>query len=115
MRIKRGVTSHKKHLKLLKSVKGFRMTKRRLVKVAKEAYLHAGMYAYAGRKNKKRDFRRLWILRISQALIPYNISYSKFIFKLKKTKIILDRKILSYLVSNDNNAFKAIVDKIAKI
>lgn len=112
MRIKRGIVSHRKHKKLLEEVKGFRMTKRRLVKVAKEASLHAGQYAIAGRKQKKSNFRRLWILRISQALKQRNLSYSNFIYNLKKTNINLDRKILADLVLNDDKAFSAVLDKI---
>src|SRR3989338_8686136 len=101
MRVKRGTVSHRKHKKLLEAVKGYRMTKRRLVKVAKEAYLHAGMYAYNGRKKKKSEFRALWITRISEHLKSKNMSYSKFINKLKKANIALDRKILSHIVTND--------------
>ncbi|MBI4066779.1 50S ribosomal protein L20 [Candidatus Gottesmanbacteria bacterium] len=111
-RIKRGITSRRKHNKLFQSVKGYRMTKRRLVKVAKEAALHAGAYAYAGRRLKKRDFRSLWITRISGALKEMDLSYSKFINLLKVKKIQLDRKILSDLVVNDPKTFKSIVDKI---
>lgn len=115
MRIKRGIVAHRKHKKLLEAVKGYRMTKRRLVKVAKEAYLHAGQYAYAGRKIKKSYFRKLWILRISQALRKSGVSYSNFINKLKKAKIALDRKILSDLVLNDSAAFDAVLDKVRHI
>lgn len=115
MRIKRGVTSHKKHKKLLRMVKGYRMTKHRLVKVAREAALHAGQYAYAGRKKRKTDFRRLWIIRISQAVRATGLSYSKFIAKLKKAKVELDRKILSDLIISDNQAFQAIIDKVRNV
>lgn len=115
MRIKRGIISHRKHKKLLESVKGYRMTRRRLVKVAKEAYLHAGQYAYAGRKIKKSAFRKLWILRISQAVKRSGITYSSLINKLKKAKILLDRKILSDLVLNDREAFQAVLDKVKNI
>ncbi len=115
MRIKRGIVAHRKHKKLLESVKGYRMTRRRLVKVAKEAYLHAGQYAYAGRKIKKSVFRKLWILRISQAVKKAGLSYSSFINKLKKAKILLDRKILSDLVLNDSAAFQAVLDKVKNI
>ena len=115
MRIKRGIISHHKHKKLLASVKGYRMTKHRLVKVAKEASLHAGAYAYSGRRKKKSDFRKLWIIRISQAVRLYGFSYSQFIAKLKKTSIELDRKILSDLVVNDGDAFKAIIDKVKTV
>jgi len=111
MRIKRGITSHRRHKKLLASVKGYRMSKHRLIKVAKEASLHAGMYAYAGRRKKKSDFRRLWITRISHGLSEFDISYSLFISKLKKAKIALDRKVLAFLVVNDPEAFRAVVDK----
>src|SRR3989344_273841 len=114
MRIKRGVVSHRKHKKLLESVKGYRMTKRRLVKVAKEAYLHAGEYAFAGRRKKKSQFRRLWITRISEYLKINNLSYSRFINRLKKEKISLDRKILAHLITNDEPAFKALLDKLKK-
>lgn len=115
MRIKRGIISHRKHRKLLRQVKGFRMTKRRLIKVAKEASLHAGQYAFAGRKLKKRDFRKLWIIRISHAVKKFDLNYSCFIKKLKEAKISLDRKILANLIIDDPQAFKAIIDKINKI
>ena len=112
MRIKRGIVSHRTHKKLLRSVKGYRMTKRRLIKVAKEAYLHAGKYAYTGRKDKKTDFRKLWITRISHALGNRGIRYSDFINKLNKAKIKLDSKIIANLVVTDPVAFQALVDKI---
>jgi len=112
MRVKRGVTSHAKHKKLLMANKGYRMTKRRLVRVAKEAYLHAGEYAFAGRKQKKRDFRRLWITRISGALTKEGVSYSVFTHKLKEAKILLDRKILANLVVEHPDTFAAIVAKV---
>ncbi|MCL4339483.1 50S ribosomal protein L20 [Patescibacteria group bacterium] len=115
MRIKRGIVSHRKHKKLLESTSGYRMTKRRLVKVAKEASLHAGQYAYAGRRLKKSDFRKLWITRISSAVKEQGISYSSFINKLKKANIQLDRKILSDILLNDGKTFKAIVDKAKSV
>lgn len=111
-RIKRGVASHRKHKKLLAAVRGYRGTKRRLVRVGKEAALHAGAYAYHGRKLRKRDARRLWILRISEAVKQQGVSYSKFINGLKKAQIELDRKILAELVSEDPETFKSIVDKV---
>jgi len=91
------------------------MTRHRLVKVGKEAILHAGEYAYAGRKRKKRDFRRLWITRISGALKNFNLSYSQFMAKIKRAKIRLDRKILAELIADDPKAFEAIVDKVKNI
>jgi len=112
MRIKGGVTTHRKHKKLLAFNKGYRMTKSRLIKVAKEAHLHAGNYAFAGRRKKKTAFRSLWITRISEAIKPFDLSYSSFIFKLKTAKITLDRKILADLVVNDPDAFKQVVKKV---
>lgn len=111
-RIKRGVASHKKHKKLLSLTKGYRGTKRKIVKVAKEASLHAGEYAFHGRKRKKIDFRRLWITRISEASKLNGISYSVFMNKLSKKNIELDRKILADLVRNDNETFKKIVESV---
>lgn len=115
MRIKRGTTSHAKHKKLFAANKGYRMTKRRLTSVATEAYLHAGEYAYAGRKNKKRDFRRLWITRISEAVKQNGLSYSVFINKLKAANINVDRKILANLVVDDPEVFDAIVEKAKSV
>ena len=111
-RIKRGVASHQKHKTLLSLTKGYRGTKRKLVKVAKEASLHAGEYAFHGRKRKKIDFRRLWITRISEASKLNGISYSVFMNKLSKKNIELDRKILADLVRNDNDTFKKIVESV---
>ncbi|MBI3577568.1 50S ribosomal protein L20 [Candidatus Gottesmanbacteria bacterium] len=115
MRVKRGVTTHAKHKKLLLANKGYRMTKRRNVRVAREAYLHAGEYAFAGRKNRKRDFRRLWITRISEAVKQRGLSYSSFIHKLKEADISMDRKILANLVTENPEAFEDIVDKVASV
>jgi len=114
-RVKRGTTSHARHKKIRELTRGYRMTRHRLVKVGKEAILHAGEYAYAGRKHKKRDFRRLWITRISGALKNFNMSYNRFIAGIKKAKIELDRKILAELIFDDPKAFKALVDKIKNI
>lgn len=115
MRIKRGVASHRKHKKLLTSVSGYRMTRHRLIKVAREAALHAGQYAYAGRHLRKSAFRRLWITRISQAVSQAGLPYSKFIAQLKKANIVLDRKILAHLVMRDSDTFQAILDKVKNI
>ncbi|MFH0749840.1 MAG: 50S ribosomal protein L20 [Candidatus Gottesmanbacteria bacterium] len=112
MRIKRAVTSHAKHKKIFEANKGYRMTKRRLIKVAKEAYLHAGEYAFAGRKNKKRDFRATWISRISHAVVIKGMSYSKFMHAVKQANIVIDRKIMAHLIVNKPEAFDAIVDKV---
>lgn len=112
MRVKRGLVSKRKHNKLLSQTKGFIGTNSRLVRDAKEALLHAGQYAYHGRKLRKRDNRALWITRISEATKKEGISYSKFINGLKKEKIELDRKILSDLVVNDPSTFSKIVSEV---
>jgi large subunit ribosomal protein L20 len=111
MRVKRGVTSHAKHKKIFQANKGYRMTKRRLIRVAKEAYLHAGEYAFAGRRNKKRDNRQSWIVRISEAVKLQGINYSTFIKALKTQKIELDRKIMAILVLDHPDVFQALVEK----
>ena len=91
------------------------MTKRRLIKVAKEAYLHAGEYSYMGRKLRKRDFRNLWITRISEASKLRDLSYSSFIHKLKEAHIELDRKTLANLVVEDPDVFDAILDEVKTV
>lgn len=108
-RVKRGVVSRRKHKKLFAQTKGFIGTKTRLVRDAKEAALHAGQYAYHGRKLRKRDNRALWITRISEAAKKEGLSYSVLINKLKKANIELDRKILNDLVQNDPETFKQIL------
>lgn len=112
MRVKTGHTRRRRHKKILKLAKGYRMTKRRLYKVAKEAVLHAGQYAYHGRKLRKRDFRRLWIQRINAALNNSGLNYSRFIKALKTHKIELNRKILADLAVKDPKAFQRIIDKV---
>lgn len=109
-RVKRGTVSRRKHKKLLGLTKGFRGTKSKLTKVAHEAALHAGAYAFHGRKLRKRDFRSLWITRIGEATKQEGMSYSVFMNKLKKANITLDRKMLSNLVVHDPETFKRVVD-----
>lgn len=113
-RVKRGVTKRARHKKILKSTEGYRGAKRRLVRVAKEAMLHAGEYAFAGRKLRKRDFRSLWIIRINAALRNSHtkLSYSQFINKLKEKRVEIDRKILADLATSDQNTFNKIVKKV---
>ena len=108
-RVKRGVVSRRKHNKLASLTKGYRGTKSRLVKAATEARLHAGAYAYHGRKVKKRDIRALWITRISEAAKKEGVSYSKLMNQLRKSNIEIDRKILSELVLNDPESFSELV------
>lgn len=114
MRIKRGVVSRRKHNKLLNLAKGYIGTRHKLVRVARQAVLQAGNYAFAGRKLRKRDFRTLWITRISNAIKEYGINYSTFIKKLADAKISLNRKILADLVVNDKETFKQIVEAAKK-
>jgi len=111
MRVKTGYTRKRRHKKVLKRTKGFRMTKGRLYKVSKEADLHAGQYAYIGRKLKKRNMRRLWIQRVNAALKPFDLKYSQFIKALKDKKIELDRKILSFLAREKPELFAEVVKK----
>jgi large subunit ribosomal protein L20 len=113
-RSKTGITRHRRHKKVLKLTKGFRGANSRLYKRAKEALLHAGQYAFIGRKLRKRDFRALWIVRINAALkqIDENLQYSRFINMLKKANVQLDRKILADLAAVDFNSFKSVVEKV---
>src|SRR5579872_569140 len=105
MRVKRGTVSRRKHNKLLEQAAGYRGTRSSLVRTAKQAVLQAGQYAFAGRKNRKRDFRSLWITRISEASKLQDLPYSKFMNKLKKANVTLDRKMLAELVVNDPDTF----------
>ena len=101
-----------KHRKTLDQAKGFKQSRRKRIKVALDAVLHAGQYAYIGRKNKKRDLRALWIIRLNAAVREHGMSYSKFIGGLKKNKIEVDRKILSSIAITDPESFKQIVAEV---
>lgn len=111
-RVKRGTVSRQKHKKILGLAKGYRGTRSRLIKTAHEAVLHADKYAFHGRKRKKRDFRRLWIVRINGALEENGHSYSTFIKGLKDKKIDLDRKMMAKIVVEDPKTFGTIVEKV---
>lgn len=111
-RVKPGVQTRKRHKKVLKMAKGYWMSRRKQFKKAKEATLHAGEYAFAGRKRKKRDFRRLWITRLNAAVRELGLKYSQFIKSLKDKKIEIDRKILSKIALEYPNVFKKIVGKV---
>lgn len=110
-RAKTGVVRRRAHKKVLQRTKGFRMTNNRLFKRANEADLHAGQYAFIGRKLRKRDFRSLWIVRINAAIkqIDATYSYSRFINDLKKANIAVDRKILADIAVADIKTFEAIM------
>lgn len=103
--------SARRHRKVLALAKGFKQARRRRYRVAQEAVLHAGQYAYIGRKLRKRDMRSLWITRISAAAKEQGISYSKLIANLKAKNIELDRKILADLAVNDPQTFNHIISK----
>lgn len=111
-RVKRGVTSHAKHKKVLELTKGYRGGRSTLIKQAKESLLHAGQYAFAGRKQRKRDMRRLWITQMNIALDLQGISYSKFMGALKAKEVKLDRKILAELAVKEPAVFKEIVSQV---
>ncbi|MBU0618815.1 50S ribosomal protein L20 [Patescibacteria group bacterium] len=111
MRVKGGTVTKRRHKKILKLTQGYRMTKGRLYRVSKEAALHAGEYAFMGRKLRKRDLRCLWIQRINAALTPFKTPYSQFINQLKKAKIEVNRKMLADLAVSHPEAFKAVFDK----
>ena len=111
-RIKRGVTSHAKHKKVLKFVKGQWGRRKNTIRVAKQSMEKSLQYAYRDRRNKKREFRSLWIQRINAGVRSEGITYSKFINGLNKSGIKLDRKILADLAYNNPEAFKTIVKKV---
>ena len=110
-RVKRGVTSKAKHKKVLKKTKGQYGARSRLFKVAKQAAIKAGQYAYRDRRKKKGQFRSLWIIRINAAARLYDLSYSKLMHGLKTAGVEIDRKILADLAVNDIATFEAIADK----
>jgi large subunit ribosomal protein L20 len=112
MRVKTGATRKRRHKKILKLAKGYRMTKSRLFKVAHEAVLHAGEYAFAGRKQRKRQMRKLWIIRINAAVRKHGLSYSQFMNLLKKANVELDRKTLANLALKQPEQFNQIVEKV---
>ena len=111
-RIKRGVTAHARHKKVLKKAKGYYGARSRVYRVAKQAVIKAGQYAYRDRKQRKRQFRALWIMRINAAVRQYDLSYSRFINGLKKANIDIDRKVLADLAIHNKEAFAAVVDKV---
>lgn len=109
-RIKKGVNAKKKHKKILKLAKGYYGAKSKLYRPANEAVMRALRSSYRGRKEKKRNFRRLWITRINAGARMHGLSYSKFMYGLKQAEIVIDRKILADLAMNDSVAFAKLVD-----
>lgn len=112
-RVKGGTVTRARHKKYLKMAKGYFGSKHRLYKTAKEQVMHSLKYSYRDRRQRKRDFRKLWITRINAACRMNDISYSKFINGLNKAGVAINRKMLSELAINDPNAFAELV-KIAK-
>jgi large subunit ribosomal protein L20 len=112
MRVKGGTVRHKRHKKVLKSTKGYRMTKSKLYKVAHEAYLHAGQYAYNDRQKRAGQIRRVWINKINAACKNNDISYNVFINGLRKKNILLNRKVLADLAMNNPETFSFIVKSL---
>ena len=113
-RVKGALMTRKRRKKTLKLAKGYWGSKHKHFKMAKQAVMKSGNYAYIGRKQKKRDFRKLWISRISAAVAPYDINYSRFMNGLKKAGITMNRKMLSELAINDATAFAALVETAKK-
>ncbi|MCI1191868.1 50S ribosomal protein L20 [Calidifontimicrobium sp. SYSU G02091] len=111
-RVKRGVTARARHKKVLALAKGFRGRRKNVFRIAKQAVMKAGQYAYRDRRARKRVFRQLWIARINAASRELGVTYSKFMAGLKKAQIDIDRKVLADLAVNDPAAFGSIVEKV---
>lgn len=112
VRVKRSITAKKKRKKALKEAKGFKWSRKKRYRQAKEALMHAKSYQYRDRRRKKRERRRLWQIRINAAVRKENLSYSRFINLLKKKKIEIDRKILSEIAKNHPEIFKKIIETV---
>lgn len=110
-RVKRGVTAHAKHKKVLKAAKGFYGRRKNTIRIAKQAVEKSKQYAYRDRKNRKRSFRALWIQRINAATRELGLTYGRFIYGLDKAGIEVDRKVLSDLAIHDPAGFAALVEK----
>lgn len=112
MRVKRGVAAHKRHKKLLKQTKGMKHVRRASPRMARQAIFKSLSYAYRDRRNRKRDFRSLWITRINAGAHENGLSYSTLMAALKKSEVKLDRKILSELASRHPKVFKTVVETV---
>jgi len=111
-RVKRGVTARARHKKVFKQAKGFRGRRKNVYRIAKQAVMKAGQYAYRDRRNKKRTFRALWIARINAAVRELGMSYSTFMAGLKQAQIEIDRKVLADLAVHDKAAFSKIASQV---
>lgn len=114
VRVKGGVHTRRKHKKVLEQAKGYWMTRHKQFKKAKEAVLHAGEYAFSGRKKNKRNFRTLWIIRLNAAAKQLGLTYNKLIHNLTLKKVTIDRKILSQIANEYPTVFSKIVDTVKK-
>jgi large subunit ribosomal protein L20 len=112
VRVKKSSTAARKHKKILKKAKGYRASRSRVFRMAKQAVIRAGQYAYRDRRTKKRNFRRLWITKINAALIPYGLKYSRFIKLLADKKIPLNRKVLSELAEFYPDEFDKVIKRV---
>jgi large subunit ribosomal protein L20 len=110
-RVKRGVVARRRHRKVLNRAKGYYGARRKIYRVAKQAVIKAGQYSYRDRRQRKRDFRSLWITRINAAARENGLSYSRFINGLKRAEVEIDRKVLADLAVHDKAAFKALAEK----
>lgn len=110
-RVKRGVVARRRHRKVLNRAKGYYGARRKIYRVAKQAVIKAGQYSYRDRRQRKRDFRSLWIARINAAARENGLSYSRFINGLKRAEVEVDRKVLADLAVHDKAAFKALAEK----
>lgn len=114
-RVKRGVTARAKHKKVLAKAKGYYGARSRVYRVAKQAVIKAAQYAYRDRKQKKREFRALWIVRVNAAARAHGMSYSVFMNGLKKAAIAMDRKVLADIAVHDKDAFAALVEQVKSV
>jgi large subunit ribosomal protein L20 len=114
-RVKRGIMVRKRHKKILALAKGYRHGRKNLFRQAKQAILKAGQHAFRDRRTKKRNFRRLWIVRINAAIRPHGLSYSQFIRGLDKAEITINRKVLSELAVQEPEEFNKIADKVKTV
>lgn len=111
-RVKRGIQVRKKHRKILSLTKGFKLGRNNLIKQAKQAILKAGQHSYRDRRNKKRDFRKLWIVQLNAAVRTHDLNYRDFIFGLKLSGLNLDRKVLSQLSIKSAEQFSTVVERV---
>jgi large subunit ribosomal protein L20 len=111
-RVKRGVTARARHKKVLALAKGFRGRRKNVYRIAKQAVMKAGQYAYRDRRNRKRVFRRLWIARINAAVRGLGLTYSQFMHGFAHSGIEIDRKVLSDMAIKDEQAFAAVVEQV---